>query len=263
MRKQAHFYQTKWFFLLCAVALGLVAWLIDRMRSNHLLSRFRLVIEERSRLAREIHDSVIQGCTGVSVLLEAYSAMSPRQTEPQAHLINSAREEIKTTIDNARDAVWDLRHFDRESQGFPQQVQADIEKFLHDSGVQLDFSIAGDEIPVGPVVARESLMVVREAVRNALHHGQPSTIQLTLRYQPGKLSISVLDNGRGVPPSNGGAKHNRHFGLIGMRERVERLHGSLTLQSDEGKGTHVMFSFPLGLLSMEFPVADSGKELRR
>jgi len=260
IRKQAHFYQTKWFLLLCAAALALIAWLIDRIRSNQLRSRFSLVIEERSRLAREIHDSVIQGCTGVSVLLEAYSAMPPHHAEAQAQLISSAREEIKATIDNARDAVWDLRHAGEESQGFPQQVQADVEKFMHDSGVRLEFSVVGDEAPIGPVVAREALMVVREAVRNALHHGQPSILRLILRYQWGELSISVLDNGRGFTPSNGDV---RHFGLIGMRERVERLRGSLTVQSKEGKGSEVTFSFPLDSLSLEFPKAETVQEMRR
>jgi signal transduction histidine kinase len=263
MTQEAHFYQTKWFLLLCAAMVALLAWLIDRIRSNQLLSRFRLVMEERSRLAREIHDSVIQGCTGVSVLLEAYSAMPPSQTGAQAHLIDSARHEIKATIDNARDAVWDLRHSNQEAQGFPQQVQAEVEKFLHDSGARLEFSVMGDEIPVGPTMAREAIMVIREAVRNALHHGHASTIRLALRYQPGKLSVSVDDNGRGFSTSKEEMGHEKHFGLIGMRERVERLHGSMSLQSDEGKGAQVMFSFPLGLLNIEFPVASSGKEVRR
>jgi signal transduction histidine kinase len=70
----------------------------------------------------------------------------------------------------------------------------------------------------------------------------------------------VIDNGRGFVPSNG---DTRHFGLIGMRERVDRLHGSLSLQSDEGKGTHVNFSFPLDPLNLEFSMSESGKEMRR
>ena len=106
-------------------------------------------------------------------------------------------------------------------------------------------------------------MVIREAVRNALHHGQASVIRLALRYQPGKLSIGVQDNGRGFSTSKEELAHEKHFGLIGMRERVEKLHGSMTLQSDEGKGAHVTFSFPFGLLSTEFPVTGSGKEMRR
>jgi ligand-binding sensor domain-containing protein/signal transduction histidine kinase len=259
IRKRAHFYQTKWFLLLCVASLALIAWLIDHIRSKQLRSRFSLVIQERSRLARDIHDSVIQGCTGVSVLLEAYSAKPPHHTEIQARLINSAREEIKATINNARDAVWDLRHAGQESQGFPQQVQADVEKFMQDSGVRLEFSVAGDEAPIGPVVAREALMVVREAVRNAVNHGQPSVVRLTLSYQRGEISISVLDNGRGFQPANGDV---RHFGLTGMRERVDRIHGSLSLGSAAGGGTHITFSFPLDSLSLEFPQSESGKGIR-
>jgi two-component system sensor histidine kinase DegS len=147
--------------------------------------------------------------------------------------------------------VWDLRHFDPNSRGFPQLVQADVEKHLHDSGVELEFSVEGDEEPIGPVVAREALMVVREAVRNALQHGQPSALRLALRYLPGKLSISVFDNGRGFAAADKDKENEKHFGLIGMRERVARVNGSLTLQSDEGKGTAVSFWVPLDALNLE------------
>jgi ligand-binding sensor domain-containing protein/signal transduction histidine kinase len=258
VKKEAHFYQTIWFVLFCLVTLALIGWLIDRMRSNQLQSRFRVVMQERSRLAREIHDSVIQGCTGVSVLLEAYSAMPSQQTETQEHLIYSARQQIKATIDSARDSVWDLRHFDPNSRGFPQLVQADVEKYLRDSGVELEFSIVGGEKPIGPVVAREALMVVREAVRNALQHGQPSALRLALRYLPGKLSISVLDNGRGFAAADKDKGNEKHFGLIGMRERVARVNGSLTLQSDDGKGTAVNFWVPLDALNLEVGEETSG-----
>jgi ligand-binding sensor domain-containing protein/signal transduction histidine kinase len=251
VKKEAHFYETIWFMVFCVLTLALIVWLIDRMRSNQLQSQFRLVMQERSRLAREIHDSVIQGCTGVSVLLEAYSAMPSQQTKTQEHLIDSARQQIKATIDSARDSVWDLRHFDPNSRGFPQLVQADVEKHLHDSGVELEFSVEGDEEPIGPVVAREALMVVREAVRNALQHGQPSALRLALRYLPGKLSISVFDNGRGFAAADKDKENEKHFGLIGMRERVARVNGSLTLQSDEGKGTAVSFWVPLDALNLE------------
>ena len=164
VKKEAHFYQTIWFVLFCVVTLALIGWLIDRTRSNQLQSRFRVVMQERSRLAREIHDSVIQGCTGVSVLLEAYSAMPSQQTEAQEHLIYSARQQIKATIDSARDSVWDLRHFDPNSRDFLSWWRP-MWRSIWRLRVELEFSIAGDEKPIGPLVAREVLMVVREAVR--------------------------------------------------------------------------------------------------
>jgi signal transduction histidine kinase len=101
-------------------------------------------------------------------------------------------------------------------------------------------------------------MVVREAVRNALQHGQPSALRLALRYLPGKLSISVIDNGRGFAAADKDKGNEKHFGLIGMRERVARVNGSLTLQSDDGKGTAVNFWVPLDALNLEVGEETSG-----
>ena len=112
-RQRPHFYRTPWFLAFCVGLSAALVWVVVRIRTHQVQARFHAVIEERSRLAREIHDTVIQGCTGISVLLEAYSSMPQRHTEDRRRLIDYAREQVKVTIDEARDAVWDLRHAGR------------------------------------------------------------------------------------------------------------------------------------------------------
>jgi signal transduction histidine kinase len=244
LRQRPHLYQTKTFWLFCLLIVGLLAWLADRIRSHQVHERFAAVLVERSRLAREIHDTVIQGCTAISVLLEAYSSMPEPHTEAQRGILNVARQQAQETIEDARDAVWDLRHTDQESTGLGHALRADVEQLVRDCKVRLQFSIVGEERPVDPGIARESMMTTREAVRNALLHAQPSSIQVGLRYISNGFCIDVSDDGCGFSVAAAIVQDGRHFGLVGMRERVEQAGGSFTLQSGAGAGTRLSFSFP-------------------
>jgi signal transduction histidine kinase len=244
LTQSPHFYQTKTFWLFCLVFLGLLAWLADRIRSHQVHERFAAVLVERSRLAREIHDTVIQGCTAISVLLEAYSSMPEPHSEAQRGILDVARQQAQETIEDARDAVWDLRHTDQEASGLGSALRVDVEQLVRDFKVRLQFSVVGDERPVDPGIARESMMTTREAVRNALLHAQPSSIQVGLRYLSNGFCIDVSDDGCGFSVAATEVQDGRHFGLVGMRERVEHAGGTFTLQSGDGAGTRLSFSFP-------------------
>jgi signal transduction histidine kinase len=245
LTQRPYFYQTWPFWIVCLVVLGLVAWLADRVRLHQVHARVRAVLIERSRLAREIHDTVIQGCTGISVLLEAYSSMQPPQTEAQRQILDVARRQAQETIDEARDAVWNLRHSGQEDAlGLGHALRVDVEQLVRDFDVDLEFSVVGDEGPVDPAIARESMMTTREAVRNALLHARPSSIRVGLRYLAGGFSISVSDDGCGFPVTAPEIQSGRHFGLVGMRERVEQAGGSFSLASADGAGTQLSLSFP-------------------
>jgi len=221
-----------------------LAWLADRIRSHQVQARFTAVLIERSRLAREIHDTVIQGCTAISVLLEAYSSMPEPHSEGELGILEVARRQAQETIDEARDAVWNLRHADQDAAGLGQALRVDVEQLVRNFKVRLQFSVVGDERPVDPGIARESRMTTREAVRNALLHAQPSSIRVGLRFRSDGFSISVADDGCGFSVAATEGESGRHFGLIGMRERVEQAGGRFTLQSGDGKGTRLSFSFP-------------------
>jgi signal transduction histidine kinase/ligand-binding sensor domain-containing protein len=244
LTQSPHLYQTKTFWLFCLFVLGLLAWLADRIRLHQVHERFAAVLIERSRLAREIHDTVIQGCTAISVLLEAYSSMPEPHSEAQRGILNVARQQAQETIEDARDAVWDLRHTDQDATGLGQALRVDVEQLVRDRKVRLQFSVVGDERPVDPGIARESMMTTREAVRNALLHAQASSIQVGLRYLANGFCIDVSDDGCGFSVAAAEVQDGRHFGLVGMRERVEQAGGSFTLQSGDGAGTRLSFSFP-------------------
>ncbi len=125
-----HFYKTAWFPALCGLAALAVAWVWYRLHVRNLRQRFAAVLEERTRLAREMHDTLIQGCVGVSTLLEA--ASSAREVSPSIgdELLDRARNEVRATVDEARLAVWNLRQ--NASEGLASAISQLAREFADD-----------------------------------------------------------------------------------------------------------------------------------
>jgi signal transduction histidine kinase len=119
-----------------------------------------------------------------------------------------------------------------------------VEQSVHDCDLKLKFNVSGDERSIDSAIAQESLMVVREAVRNAALHGRPQSIGVELRYSASGISLDVSDDGCGFLTGEEQIEAGKHYGLVGMRERVERVGGTFSLQSAKGQGTHLAFFFP-------------------
>src|SRR5206468_12820788 len=107
--QRPQFYRTAWFLTLCVFALAAIVWSVHRFRLGQLRARFKAVLSERNRLAREMHDTLIQGCVSVSALLEAHLSLGQAEADAKHDLLNCARTQLRTTIDEAREAVWNLR----------------------------------------------------------------------------------------------------------------------------------------------------------
>ncbi len=238
--KEPHFYNTWWFLSLCLLALSLVIWGIYRSRIRIVRSRFNAVLEERSRLAREMHDTVIQGCTSISALLEAVSSLQRENHSPERDLLDYARTQVRTTIDEARQAVWNLRHDDEPMQDLSHSIAVIAEHTRKEFGLQVECTTTGRPLPVQGPIARELLMVMREAIYNAVLHAHPRRIAITIAYGRDEVVLTVEDDGTGFNPQSPAGDGKPHYGIAGMRERMERIHGKMELTSIEGKGTTVI-----------------------
>lgn len=237
--KAQFFYRTWWFLSLCCLFLAASIWTIYRMRLRHIKKGFAAVLAERSRLAREMHDTVIQGCTGISALLEGIASLKPGSSPMAEDLLTQARAQIVTTINEARNAVWNLRR-DQES-------PVDLHDALNGIAIQASraFSIPvmcdcpeiKERVPAS--IAHELLMVVREAVANAGTHSRSDEIHIASSLQERELLLTVEDNGCGFVPSEKNGSSSGHFGLMGMRERMQRIGGSFQIDSVLEKGTRV------------------------
>jgi ligand-binding sensor domain-containing protein/signal transduction histidine kinase len=237
-----HFYKTAWFPALCGVAALAVVWGWYRLHVRNLRHRFAAVLEERNRLAREMHDTLIQGCVGVSALLEA--ASSAREVSPSIsdELLDRARNEARATVDEARLAVWNLRQSSGE--GLAPAISQLTRRLSLETGIPIRFESYGAPLDLGAESERSLLMIVREAMQNALRHAAPKRLSVVLSFGRGGLQVEIEDDGRGFDPSIINSSNGQHYGLIGMRERAERLGGQLFLTSSPGKGTQVRLSVP-------------------
>jgi ligand-binding sensor domain-containing protein/signal transduction histidine kinase len=242
LEKRPHFYGTWWFLTLCLVATALLILAVYQSRIRSLRLRFKAVLEERNRLAREMHDTVIQGCTSISALLEAISSLRRENLTLQENLLDHARVQVRSTIEEARQAVWNLRHKEDSVAGLGISAAAIAARTSEEFGIAVDCTEEGRPFCVRGSLARELLMVIREAVYNGALHGNPRRIHIKLVYAHDELNSTVSDDGCGFDPAARKAEGAQHYGIEGMRERVERMGGRMNIVSVPAKGTTVSFS---------------------
>jgi ligand-binding sensor domain-containing protein/signal transduction histidine kinase len=254
LQKKPHFYGTWWFVSLCLLAAGLLILLIYQSRIRSLRLRFKAVLEERNRLAREMHDTVIQGCTSISALLEAISSLRRENLALQENLLDHARMQVRSTIDEARQAVWNLRHKEDFVADLGNSAAAIAARTSEEFGIAVHCTEEGRPFSVRGSLARELLMVIREAVYNGALHGHPRCIEIKLVYTRDELDSSIHDDGCGFDPSARRAEGAQHYGIEGMRERVERMGGRISIVSAPKRGTTV--SFTVRRAHLQSPVAE-------
>ena len=240
-----HLYRTPWFVGLCALSVVAAALGAYRFRLRQVHARFEAVLEERNRIAREMHDTVIQGCVSASALLEAVVSLEPEDSGPGRHLLDTARNQVRDTVNEARRAVWNLRQGETGSPAISKLLEQMAQQVSETSRVRVQFEAAGNPQTLDRTVEYVILRVAREAVANAVHHGQPAEVRVNVHFNSDNIQLNVLDDGRGFDIQQVLAVQGAHFGLIGMRERIEHLGGYFQIDSSPGKGTRLSVEIPL------------------
>lgn len=238
------FHETGWFYmLLTALALcGLWAgmWIYARQTK----ARYALLLNERTRLAREMHDTVIQGSVAVSTLLDAVSRLQRTNLSEAGRVLAHARAQIKETLEEARKAVWDLRHSTTAREPIADLFEL-AKKLGNEHGARVETAIEGERVALDPLMERTLLLVGREALRNSVLHGSPANISVRVVFEGSRVRMEVLDDGRGFDSDSARLEPMDHFGIVGMRERAEQLGGEFEIRSKPGKGAVVIVSFPV------------------
>jgi ligand-binding sensor domain-containing protein/signal transduction histidine kinase len=244
LQLQPHFYQTAWFKTLCALLLLAGVWGAYRLHVRNLRQRFVAVLDERNRLAREMHDTLIQGCVGVSALLEAAASAQAVSPSISTELLDRARKEVRAAVNEARLAVWNLRQSSGSGEDLVKAVTQLAQRTEQESGVPVRFASTGAPCALGAAREWSLLMVTREALQNAVRHAAPRRLSIELNFDRRGLDVAIKDDGCGFDPTTLLAAKGRHYGLIGMRERIEKLGGQFQLTSVPGHGTQVSFNLP-------------------
>lgn len=203
------------------------------------------VLEERQRLAREIHDTLAQGFTSIVLHLEAAEgALDTDAAALQKHL-DYARDTARQSLAEARRVVQDLRPELLDGRSLPEALGRTAERWSAETGIPLALTVTGERLPLHPQVEITLLRAAQEALSNVRKHAGATEVQLTLSYMDDVLLLDVQDDGAGLE----GAAPDRFdggYGLQAMRERVEACGGALLLESEAGEGTTVVVSMPLG-----------------
>jgi signal transduction histidine kinase len=240
--KKPYFYRTPWFIGLCVLTLALLAVSAYQVRIKQIHGRFKAVLAERTRLAREMHDTLIQGCVSISALLEAASSREVDDNESRLHLIDYAATQIRATVDEARQAVWNLRSEGQTLIDLETALKRMAERIGREYDVEIVYRLSGKPFAINLPATHELMMVAREAVFNAILHGHAKKVEAEICYGDDSLALTVQDNGRGFDAAE--AFSDGHFGLRGMRERIHRFDGEFDIQSIPQQGTRVRVEIP-------------------
>jgi len=204
------------------------------------------IVEERQRLAGEIHDTLAQGLTGIVAQLEAARQARHDEAEWSRHL-DLATSLARSNLTEARRSVRALRPEQLEQATLPEAIGALVRSWSQQSAVPAEVETTGIHSPAGPDVEAALFRVAQEALSNIAKHADASKVHLTLTYLDDTLLLDIADDGVGFTPTDrvGSSRNGNGFGLSGMRRRLERLSGTLNLESAPGDGTIVNATVPI------------------
>lgn len=241
-------YQTRWFLILCVASVLLSAWALHRLRLRQIAGRIRAQFDERlaerTRIAREFHDTLLQTIQGSKMVADNALAQSgdPIRMERALQQVSGW---MARAVDEGRSALHSLRTSTTQTNDLAEALRRSTTQdgLAPNGGPAITFSVVGSARDLHPIVTDEVYHVAHEAIRNARAHSAADRLEVELRYET-DLTVRVSDNGVGIDADV--ARHGRagHFGLQGMRERAARLGATLTVVSSRGSGTTVTLLVP-------------------
>ena len=241
------FWKTRWFrislvlFALCAL-LALYRWRLHEL-SRQLNLRFEERLAERTRIAQDLHDTLLQGVVSASMQLHVANEHIPEDS-PAKPLVGRVMQLMGQVADEGRDAVRGLRSAYGNSDDLGTAFARIGDEFRTDQTKDYSVIVEGTPQPLHPVIRDEVYRIVREALTNAFRHSQGSKIEVELEYTSKHLKILIRDDGAGIDPNVLELGRDGHWGLTGMRERAESIGGRLKVWSRANAGTEVELLIP-------------------
>jgi signal transduction histidine kinase len=245
---------TWWFRDVCAVVFLTLLWAAYQYRVRQLRQAFNIRLEERvgerTRIARELHDTLLQSFQALAIVFQAARNLLPARADQAADILDDGLQQATEAIAEGRNAIQNLR-------AIP-SMDRDLESLLNAAGQQLAASpetegaapgfrviVEGSRQPLTPVLQDEVYRIGREMLRNAFRHAHAGRIEAELRYDRGMFRLRIRDDGKGIDSSllQKGARTG-HFGLPGMHERAKKMGGRLKIWSEPGAGTEAELTVP-------------------
>jgi signal transduction histidine kinase/ligand-binding sensor domain-containing protein len=240
------YYQTRWFQAFCAAAFLALLWALYRFRLHQIAQGFNARMEERvgerTRIARELHDTLLQSFQGLMLRLQVVDELLPD---------GRAKEELEQSLERAdqaivegRNAVQDLRSSAMTTNDLAQAVRALADELAGEDGAAFRLVVEGQTRGLHPIVRDEIYRVTREALRNAFSHARARQIEAEITYGERVLRVRIRDDGQGIAPAILEEGRPGHYGLPGMRERASQIGAKLSIWSAVKAGTEIELSIP-------------------
>jgi signal transduction histidine kinase len=241
------FYETRWFLAACLGAALLAILGLWRVRVGQVRRQLAAVHNERARLSREIHDTLLQSLAGVAMQLDAVSNDSHASPRIRIAMVRMRRQ-LEDYMRETRASIWNLRAGTRDDSDLVAALRTVAER-VTSGRVRFTLSVSGKPRPCEPTVQAEVVRIVQEAVSNAVRHARAGQVRLTLGFGDTALRICVADDGRGFDPVAVGSSDGLHYGLVGIRERAEQIGARCSLESAPASGCEVVVELPLPRLT--------------
>jgi signal transduction histidine kinase len=232
------------------VLLAVMVWVVvlgRRLHEQMAVIRQKLrsgaVLEERNRIARELHDTLEQELAGITMQLDLAVDCLQQAPGVAQHALETARNMSRHSMVEARRSVWDLRCQLLEDGDLVSALAQIVEPLVPRERTKVDFKVEGSPVRLPGPVEMNLLRIGQEAVANAVKHGGARLVSIELRYAPASVGLTVSDDGKGF--AAGQPSPTGHFGLLDMRERAQSMGSHLKVESEPGRGTRIAVEVPL------------------
>jgi signal transduction histidine kinase/ligand-binding sensor domain-containing protein len=242
------FYQTSWFLLLCIAVAGSLVWLAFQWRIRQMAARIQGRMEERlderERIARELHDTLLQGIQGVIMRFHGITERIP-DSEPARQMMEKALDRADEVLIEGRDRVKSLRATAETVTDLREAFALVGDDLALSRGTAFSVVVEGNVRDLEAVVRDETYWIGREALVNAFHHGRGKKVEMEIAFDRKEFRLRCRDDGHGIDPSvlEAGGKSG-HWGMRGMRERAQKIGAHLEIWSETGAGTEVELKIP-------------------
>lgn len=251
------YYQTNWFRALCVAAFVALLWALYELRLRAIQRQFNVGMEERlkerTRIARELHDTLLQNLHGLLFRFQAARNMLPRRPEEAMEALDGAISRTEQAITESQDAITDLRPGTTTENDLGEQVRAagkELEAAANSNGAPPSFSVIveGERKTLSPMLQAEVYRIAHELLRNSFRHACARRVEAEVRYGDDQLRVRIRDDGKGMDPEVlKKGKRRGHWGILGAKERAKQIGAQLDFWSEPGAGTEVQLIIPAAI----------------
>jgi signal transduction histidine kinase len=220
--------------------------------------QFKATLTERTRLAKELHDTIEQTMTGITLQLNTVNKLLQQDPNAATHHLGLIRNMMRMSRVDLRRSIWDLRSRELEQFDLCKALSLGANRIAGNAGIPVEVETKGNVRPLPEFIEETLLRIGQEAVTNTVKHSGANSIRIGLEFTDQNIALEVRDNGKGFTPENCAGPNDGHFGLLGMSERAKRLGGQLSITSAPGSGTVVRVELPL--MRPEIPGLVNGKD---